>query len=163
MREELSFQETIQDALGEREFRKPKKLKAFSYSRQKLGMRAERRKRVKNVLLFLEVKFNASVFVFVCVCVCVCFCGVGRSIFLQIVFLSVGWNPSYRLLLHYSLGKGKGKTSTKTNIAPWSQVESLPLRERSSRPGASFPRQSLAYSIVSLPALPSLFLKLLTN
>ena len=157
----MSFQETIQDALGEREFRKPKKLKAFSYSRQKLGMRAERRKRVKNVLLFLEVKFNASVFVFVCVCVC--FCGVGRSIFLQIVFLSVGWNPSYRLLLHYSLGKGKGKTSTKTNIAPWSQVESLPLRERSSRPGASFPRQSLAYSIVSLPALPSLFLKLLTN
>ena len=65
----MSFQETIQDALGEREFRKPKKLKAFSYSRQKLGMRAERRKRVKNVLLFLEVKFNASVFVFVCVCV----------------------------------------------------------------------------------------------
>lgn len=151
----MTFQETIQDALGEREFRKPKKLKAFSYSRQKLGMRAERRKRVKNALLFLEVKFNASVFFF--------FCGVGRSIFLQIVFLSVGWNPSYRLLLHYSLGKGKGKTSTKTNIAPWSQVECLPLRERSSRPGGSFPRQSLAYSIASLPALPSLFLKLLTN
>lgn len=64
MREELTFQETIQDALGEREFRKPKKLKAFSYSRQKLGMRAERRKRVKNALLFLEVKFNASVFFF---------------------------------------------------------------------------------------------------
>lgn len=113
--------------------------------------------------MFCFSQKSNSMLQFLFLCVCVCFCGVGRSIFLQIVFLSVGWNPSYRLLLHYSLGKGKGKTSTKTNIAPWSQVESLPLRERSSRPGASFPRQSLAYSIVSLPTLPSLFLKLLTN
>lgn len=64
VREELTFQETIQDALGEREFRKPKKLKAFSYFRQKLDMWTEKRKRVKNALLFLEVKFNASVFMF---------------------------------------------------------------------------------------------------
>lgn len=60
-------------------------------------------------------------------------------------------------------GEREGKNSHKNQHSNMESVECPTLRERSSRQEGSFSRQSPAYSITSLSAFSSFFLKLPTN
>lgn len=97
--EELTFQETIQDALGKEnlenlEIKRPSVILDRNWTCEQ-----KKRKRDENALLFLEVKFNASVFMFL---------WGWKGNLSSNSFLSVGWNPSYCLLLTI-LWERKGK------------------------------------------------------